>query len=174
MGKPTWVKVVGTLLIIMGCFGILGAWQTFNMPKMIAMQKQMMPEMKQKLEKEYQDRGVRSEEVMRMYEKMSDVPSWFDSWCLVSGAIALLLSGLLIFTAVSLFQLKETAVSMFYWVIGIDICFLIVRGIIGMKAMSWLGMSMMVVGVSAVITNVILLLVVVNGNKQVFSQQDTI
>lgn len=158
----------------MGCFGLLGAWQTFNMPQMIAMQKQMMPEMKQKFEQQSQTRGVSSEEVMRMYEKMSDVPSWFDSWCLISGAIALLLSGLLIFTAISLFQLKNTAISMFYWVIVADICFLIIRGIIGMKAMSWLGISMMVGGVLAVITNVILLLVVVNGNKQVFSQQDTI
>jgi len=63
----------------MGCFGLLGAWQTFNMPKMMAMQKQMMPEMKQKLKQQSQSRGVSSEEVMRMYEKMSDVPSWFDN-----------------------------------------------------------------------------------------------
>ena len=89
MKKPTWVKVVGSFLIVMGCFGLLGAWQTFNMPQMIAMQKQMMPEMQKRLEQNYQSKGgVHSEEMMRMYEKMSDVPPWFDSWCSIRGAIA--------------------------------------------------------------------------------------
>jgi len=63
------------------------------------------------------------------------------------------LSGLLIFTAISLFQLKKTAISMFYWVVGVDICFLIIRGVIGLKAMSWLGMSMLFGGGLAIVIN---------------------
>ena len=171
MQKPTWVKVVGVLLIIMGCFGALGSYQTFKMPKAMERIKEMMPEMKQRLEQRGSS-ATSSERVMQMYEKMGNVPPWFGSWCLLTGTIALIISVLYILTAVNLFQLKKTAISMFYWVMAIDIIFLIVRGVIGMTAMSWLGMSMILAGGLAVVVDIILLLVVGSKSKEAFLQSE--
>ena len=171
MQKPAWVNVVGVLLMIMGCFGALGSYQTFKMPKVMARYKEMMPEFKQRLEQRGSS-ATSSERVMQMYEKMGNVPPWFGSWCLLTGTIALIISVLYIFTAVNLFQLKKTAISMFYWVMAIDIIFLIIRGVVGITAMSWLGMSMILVGGLAVVVDIILLLVVGSKNKEAFLQQE--
>ena len=179
MTKPGWVKVVGIILIVMGCFGLLGVWQTFNMPKMMAMQRRMMPQLEEEMKKQAASRKAsleESEAVLKAYresmQKMSDVPSWFNSWCLISGTIALSLSCFLIFTAINLFRLRKTAISMFYWVMGVDICFLIIRGVVGVTTMIWLGMLSMIVGSLAIITNIILLFVVANGSKQAFLERE--
>ena len=62
---------------------------------------------------------------------------------------------------------------MFYWVMGIDICFLIVRGVVGVTTTNWLGMLSMIVGDLAMINNIILLFVVAKGSKQSFIQQES-
>jgi len=119
MKKPTWIKVVGIMGIILGCFGLFGAGSTIMTPKMMEIQKEMMPQMREMMESQQGS----SEATMALMEKMWDVPEWFGTWCLVSGIIALLIAGYYIFACVNLLRIKKTAITMFYIAAGISIVF---------------------------------------------------
>ncbi len=164
MQKPTWAKVVGIIGIILGCFGLLGAGQTIMMPKMIEMQKEMMPQMQEMLEKQY---GT-SQEAMNIMQKMWDTPEWFGTWCIISGIIALIIAGFYIYASIGLFQIKKSAIKMFYLAAGISIGFTILKGLITMAAMSFMGISVLIGGAFGIVFNIILLIVVANRDKQAF------
>lgn len=170
MKKPTWVNVVGIITIIMGCFGLLGALQTFSMPKVMAMQRQMMPEIQKRVEQQSGGQQTYSSpEMTKMLEKMGQVPSWFDSWCMAIGTVAFLISILYIFVAINLLQLKKMAIGLFYTAVALDICFLLIRGMTGFAALGWLGVALIMWGAGAIILNVILLVAVMNGRKEMFN-----
>jgi hypothetical protein len=169
MNKPGWVTVIGILLVVMGCLGALGAWQTFNMPGVLAKQKQMIPQMQKNMEQQKDYSPQMRQQLNRMYERMMTVPSWFDLWCLLTGIIEILFSMAFVYTAISLFQFKKSAVEIFYWVLGSDIVFLFARTVIGALFMGWMGMFTAVTGALAGITDIILLIVVVNGKKEIFT-----
>jgi hypothetical protein len=169
MKRPSWVNVVGIMAIVMGCCGVLGAVQTFGTPKMMAMQKEMIPRLKQQMAQgDPAQSKYFSEEMSKMYDKMSQVPAWFDRWCLISGALALLISIGFILSGIALLQLKKAGIAAFYWVAGVDICFLVVRAVVGFSASAWIGMPAAMTGALAAVVTVALWVTAANGSKEVF------
>ena len=164
MKEQTWTKIVGVIGIILRCFGLLGAGQTMMMPKMIEMQKEMMPQMQKMLEKQQGS----PQEVMNMMQKIWDTPEWFDSWCIISGIMALIIAGFYIFASIGILQIKKSSVKMFYLAAGISIGFSILKGLIAMTAMPFMGIFVLIGGSFGVIINIILLIVVAKGDKRVF------
>jgi hypothetical protein len=173
MKKPTWAKVVGVIGIILGCFGLLGASQTIIMPKTIEMQKTMMPQMQERMQKSIESQNLSPEQVqqtMRMMQEMwQDTPEWFNTWCIVSGIIALLIAVFYIYVSIGILRVQTSAIKMFYIAAGISICFAIIKGLVAMKALSFIGMSIMGGGIFGIIINIILLIVVAKGDKQAFA-----
>jgi len=171
MNKPLWITIVGIILIVMGCLGLMGAWQTFGMPRIVAQQKQMLPYMQQKMEQQKDYTPEAKQRMQQMYERMMTTPAWFDNWCLFTAPIALLFSALFIYSGINLLLLRKTAANLIYWVLGADLGFLVIRGLVGLVFLGWIGISMVTMGVLAGIADIILLAVVANGNKQAFENK---
>ena len=165
MQKPTWAKVVGIIGIIIACFGLLGAWQTTNIPKMIKFQKEMMPQIEKRMAEKHQGS---SEETMKMMEKMWNVPEWFNGWCVIAGVITFMVSGFYLYASIGLMQIKKIAISLFYMAGGASIIFSVIKGFMAISAMSFMGISLVFGDVFGIIVNIILLIVVASGNKEAF------
>jgi len=108
------------------------------------------------------------QEVMNMMQKIWDTPEWFDSWCIISGIMALIIAGFYIFASIGILQIKKSSVKMFYLAAGISIGFSILKGLIAMTAMPFMGIFVLIGGSFGVIINIILLIVVAKGDKRVF------
>jgi len=173
MKKPTWAKVVGIIGIILGCFALLGASQTIAMPQTIEMQKNMMPEIQKKMLENAESQNFSPEQVqesMRMMQDIwKDIPEWFDMWCIVSGIIALVIAVFYLYASIGLLRVQTSAIKMFYIAAGLSICFGIIKGLIAMKALSFVGISIMAGGILGIIIDIILLIVVARGDKQAFA-----
>lgn len=170
MNRPTWVTVVGILGIILGSFGIFGAAQLMLTPKMMEMQKDMMAEIQESMEDQEtseSDRGA--PDMTEMFEKMWVVPEWFGTWCITAGTIGLLISGFYVFASIRLLQTTPTAVRLFYSAAGINIGFALLKAVVAMLATSYMIKAMMVGGLFGTVINVVLLIVVATGNKEVFT-----
>jgi len=164
MKRPTWVIVVGIFGIIMGCFGLLGAVQTMMMPTIMEFQKEIFTEVQKELEKQQDS----PEEVFSMFNKMWNVPPWFDTWSIATGIIGMFVAGFYIFASIYLLQIKKSAVKLFYTAVGISIGFAILKGAVVISTMTFVVFSIMFFGFFGIVINIILLAVVATADKQAF------
>jgi hypothetical protein len=173
MNRPGWATVVGIIGIILGCFGILGGGQTMLMPRMMEMQKGMFTAMQEAAEKEGATNAQEAppKEVFAFMEQMWETPDWFDTYCVVAGIVGVCVSGFYIFASIRLLQIKPTAVRLLYGAIGLAIGLAIVKAVAAMATMSFVGMSMAMGGMFGLVINVVLLVVVITGNKEAFAVQ---
>jgi len=165
MKRPTWATVVGIAGIVLGCFGILGAGQTVMMPKIIELQKEIFTE----VQKSFENRGDTQEKVFNMFEKMWDVPDWFKTWSIAAGIAGLFVSGFYILASIFLLLLRRHAIKLFYLAVGISISLALLKAIISISAMSFIGFTIMAGGMFGIIINIILFIVVLTGDKKAFA-----
>ena len=135
------------------------------MPTIMEFQKEISSGIQKEMEK--QQKG--GEEVFEVFNKMWDVPEWFNTWSIAAGVIGLFVSGFYIIASIFLLQIKRASIQLFYTALGICICFALVKGIVAVSAMTIIGMSMMVWSVLGLIINIVLLTVVATSDKKVFS-----
>lgn len=189
MKRPTWATIVGVLGIIFGCFGILGAGQEIFMPKMIEMQKEIFTQMqktstpqqnnqptKNAEDPSQENKNVRpslSPEMFVSMQKMWEVPSWFGTFSIYSGISKAIISALYLLASIWLLQIKPTSIRLFYWAAGSSIALSIVKGIIILSTISFMGMAMMFGGAFGALIDIILIIVVVTGNKEAFKLNPT-
>ena len=189
MKRPTWATVVGVLGIIFGCLGILGAGQEMMMPTIIKFQKNMFSQMEDFIQKEMEkekfgpvDDESSSEianskrynnhelpfEMFKSFQKMMDFPKWYNTWCVISGFFKLIISGLLLFAAISMLQLKLFSINLFYWTTGSGIVLASLKGILAFFAAPFLGFIMMSAGLFGIVIDIVLFIVVITGDKEAF------
>ncbi len=144
MKKPTWVTVVGILGIIFSCLGILGAGQEMIMPKMLQMQKEMVSDIGNMIEKEMEkERAKQSNRqggqkggaefpmgMFKSFTKMFDFPPWYGTWSIISGILKLLICAFFLFASIRLLQLKPSSIRLFYWAAGSSIALGVVKGLL--------------------------------------------
>ena len=153
--RPSWAAAVGTIGIIWGCLGLLGAILTMFMPV-------FMPKLLMEAQRSL-TAGQGTQEAGDYYKWMINLwsmPSLRNS-CRLLGAIGIFISGFLVFASVSLLQMKRSAVKLIYAALCIEIIvniLLLPHGLI-LKSINIL---------SGVVIYVILLLVVVTGDKEAF------
>ena len=164
MKEPAWVKVVGIMGIIMGCFGLLGAWSIIMTPKMIEMQKEMMPQIQEMMEAQ----PGSTEATMAVLEKMWNAPEWFGTWCFISGTMSFLIAGYYILACVNLLRVKKSAINMFYTATGISLVFTVIKVFVSTVAISYMGMPAMIGVAIGIGIHIVLLVTVANGNKEMF------
>ncbi len=164
MKKPGWVNWIGIIGIIWGVLGLLGAGQTLLMPKLMAMQQEMMPQIQKTLETS----GQSTSQSMDMLSQMMDHPDWFGTWCVAVGIIALVISAFYIYASILLLQLKKSAIRLFYIAIGLSVSFIILRALVTISAMPLWGMSYLMYGVIGLVIQGIVIFVVLRGDKQAF------
>ena len=177
MNRPAWATVVGIIGIILGCFGILGGGQTMMTPRMMEMQKEMQEEMFTAMQEAAEKQGTANaqeappKEMFAFMERMLETPDWYGTFCVVAGIVAVCVSGFYIFASIQLLQTKPTAIRLFYAAIGLAIGLAIVKAVGAMATMTFMAMSMAMGGVFGLVINVVLLIVVITGNKEAFAVQ---
>lgn len=186
MKKPRWAKIVGILGIIFGCLGILSGGQEIFMSQMMKIQKEMFTEMhKRSTEKQvntspeaYEPSQEQkkappdfSPEVFKSMEKMWEVPDWFDSFSIFAGIAKALISALYLLASIWLLQIKPISIRLFYWAAGLSIGLSVLKGAVMLSALSFMGMAIMFGSVFGALIDIILIIVVVTGNKEAFQHQ---
>jgi hypothetical protein len=164
---------VGIIGIILGCFGILAGGQYMMMPKMMDMQKEMFTTMQEAAQKQAATNPQQAppEEMMKFMERMWETPDWFDTYCLVAGLVTMLVHGFYVFSSIRLLQVKPTAPRSFYLAIALAIGLALANAVAALATMSFMGMGMAMGGVFGLVVNVVLLIVVITGNKDAFVAQ---
>lgn len=186
MKRPTWATIVGILGIIFGCFGILGGGQEIFLPKILKMQNEVFTKI-EKMAKEQQaqrdseiinneqdgknPRPAFSLEIFEPMKKMFEVPDWFGLWSVLSGLAKAIVSAIYLLASIWLLQTKPLSVRLFYWAAGSSIALSILRGIIILSAFSFMGIAMMFGGAFGALIDIILIIVVVTGDKEAFQLQ---
>lgn len=154
MKRPAWATAVGIIGVIWGCLGILGAALTLFMPV-------FMP----KLLMEAQSNISAGQEIahIQMMTRLWDMPYLRNS-CLFLGSTGIIVSGFLVFASISLLQMKRSSIKLIYSALCIEILLniLLLPDMMVLKAVSIL---------SGVAIYVVLLLVVITGNKQAFGNR---
>ena len=183
MERPTWATTVGILGIIFGCFGILGAGQEIFMPKILKMQKEMFTKMQEapaqqkakanpeNCTEEKNNKSVKPVFPPAMSEtmqKMFDVPDWFGAWSIFSGVAKALVSAIYLLASIWLLQLKPTSIKLFYWAAGSSVCLCVLKGVVSVAALSFMGIAMMFGGAFGALIDIVLIIVVATGNKAAF------
>jgi len=160
--------------IIFGILGILGGGQLIMMPKMMEMQREMFLSVKESIENQEvtNPQQIFPKKMFETMKKMLDTPDWFDTYCIIAGIVAFFVSGFYVFASIQLLQTKPTAIKIFYSAVSLTIGFSILKSIVAMVAMSFMGMAMMMGGTFGIVINVVLLIVVATGNKEAFILQE--
>ena len=185
MKRPTWVTVVGVLGIIFACLGILGAGQEMIMPKMMKMQKEMFTDFGEMIEAEMEKESANQSNtegqppsgaefptgVFDTFINIFDFPEWYATWSIISGILKLLVCAFFLLASIQLLQLKPSSIHLFYGAAGASIALGVFKGAIALSAGSFIAISMMVVGIFGIIIDIILIIVVVTGDKEAFYRQ---
>ncbi len=174
MKRPTWATMVGVIGILIGCLGFFGGGLTIMTPKMIDIQKNLWTDTKTSME-EYDitdpDQMPPAEMMQRM-EQMWDIPDWFNTFCLITGVASTAVCIFYIFSCIRLLQISPTAIRLFYTAAGVSIGFSLLKSILFMAVLSFMGMGLIVGSLLWIVANILLLIVVATKDKQAFSPQE--
>ena len=184
MKRPTWATVVGILGIVFSCLGFLGAGQEIMMPKILKFQKEMFSHIEENIQKQSDEARERMSsenenrsnvdfptEMFKFMGKMWEFPEWYGKWIVIFGVIKLFLCGLYLFASIRLLQIKPSAIRLFYLAAGLTIFLSLIKGIVSLSALSFIGFTMMFGVMFGVIIDIVLIIVVATGNKEAFSSK---
>ena len=166
MERPGWVGIVGILGIVLGCLGLLGAGQMAMLPNMLKMQTQMMADMQAQMKPEQRQQMEPFQHLMEGF--FGQVPPWYQTWAVSFGVVLMAIKGFYVFACLSLLQLKRSALRQFYWAVGLSITAAVVNGAVIVRAFSLLGVGMAFGGAIGIVLNLVLLAVVLGGDKSPF------
>jgi hypothetical protein len=177
--RPGWVVIAGVLGIIMACCGIYSGSSMMIVPKMFEFQKKIMPGMMDKMMKAMPGGKYNGKESAfpsagfgEMYGEMmkafSGGKTWFNTWCYISGASLMLISGFYLFSSIMLLQAKRIGVKLFYPAIALLCVYSVVNSVILISSGSFLGIAFIAGAASAIVFNLVLLFVVLLSDKKAF------
>ncbi len=108
-------------------------------------------------------------EMVQMMQKMWEFPDWFGPWSIFTGVAKALISAIYLLASIWLLQTKPAAIALFYWAAGAS-CFLsILKGVVAFSALSsFMGLAMMSMGVFGGLIDLVLIIVVLTGDKAAF------
>lgn len=167
MNRPVWVTVVGILGIIVACFRIIGAGQTMIMPAIMDFQKGIFLSIENAPAKDANDAAAKKQ-ITETFKNFYKMPDWYPKFCLITGVLSALAGGLYLFAAIGMLQLKMGALKIFYFAAGIFIFINAVRLVIMSMSLSFMMILMNFAGVFGMVIDIVLLVVVLQGNKAVF------
>ncbi|WP_020405389.1 hypothetical protein [Hahella ganghwensis] len=183
MNKPTWVTVIGILMIIFGGLGILGAAQEIAMPVMMDMHKEMMtafgqgedgagvPKISWEIE---QDGEKQTLDMSQFYDAMQEqlqFPDWYKSWGMLMGLVSMAIGALYLLSGIFLLMTKSFAVNTIYLALGLSILWAIIQGVLFLGTDSGLLLAQVPAFLASIVIDIILLIVVLTGSKDVFKAE---
>jgi hypothetical protein len=171
MKRPTWATVVGVLGIIFGLGGLFNSVQTATMSKIIESQHEMLVSMEKSGKTDPKD-VAGFEKFKNMVETFwGKQPAWFNVVTATVGLIGIIINGFYIFAAIAMLLVKKYALKLFYTAIALSIFLAVIRAGIMAAAFSAMSTSMFLSGLFGVVLDVILLIIVLTGDKAAFGGQ---
>jgi len=186
--------VVGVLGIIFSSLGIFGAGQEIMMPSLMKFQRQMFSTMTTAMEREAQRAARRkadaespeestvpdddnaaaagAEVPVAMFKSMQQMwafPEWYGMWSVISGMIKLVLCGLYLFASIAMLQTKPFSIPLFYAVAGACVVLGLAKAVMAISTLSFMAMGMMMSGMFGAVIDLVLIMVVATGDKEVFT-----
>ena len=185
MKRPTWATVVGILGVIFGCLGILSAGSEMMMPKMMKFQKQMFSDIQKIIEEDIEKQSAKQSyqkdkhrgdaeiplKIFKSISQMWDFPEWYGTWSIIAGILKLLISALYLLASIRLLQIKLSAIKLFYWAAGSSVALGVLKAGVALSVASFMGIAMMFGGFFGIVNDIVLIIVVANGNKAAFYSQ---
>ncbi len=173
MKNPTWVTFIGVTGMIFGGLGVWSGSQTVVMPHMLKMHQQMMSEMMKAMPRPPAGKaaGPQPEDMMKMFDRIYEVPDWFATWLVIAGLISVVVCSVYVFASISLLQLKPFALRLFYGATIASMTWTLVRASVAASAGGFLGYGIVASGMMGLAADIILLLVVTTSEKDVFYNQ---
>jgi len=167
MMRPTWVTVVGVLVIIFGCFGLFGSGKMIILPQILAFEQKILHSVEDEMRRD----SDAPEELVDAIMEMVDIPGWFKVWSIIIGAVGLLLNGLYVFGGIALLTVKRYAPRLVIAVLILSMILALAEAVAAGFASSLLGVIMMVGALFSIVIDFVLLLVIVFNDKSVFKAQ---
>lgn len=104
---------------------------------------------------------------------MFEVSDWFGLWSVLSGLAKAIVSAIYLLASIWLLQTKPLSVRLFYWAAGSSVALGFIKGMIILSAFSFMGKALMFGGAFGALIDIILINVVVTGDKEAFQLQPT-
>lgn len=184
MKRPTWATVIGILMIIFGVFGVLHGAQEMVMPSVMDMQKKIMTTIDEskvhdedgsKASTDAQEADAQLQmNMMKLFSEVQEefkYPEWFKSWSLVFGLISMVVGALYILSGTFLLMMKPFAIKLFYTTIGISVIWSVIQIVVYSVSTSSILLVQIPGAVGSIVIDIVLLVVVIVGNKESFAQQ---
>ena len=168
MQRPTWVTVIGVLLIIFGVLGIFGSGQLIFMPTMIEFQGKMMGIAMENA----RHSDPEAEQILEEFEQMLDMSGSSKQTIMFMGIISLFITAFYLFSGITMLQMKKNAIKLAYWAIGLSMGFTIIQAFFAMASGSLFFMFMIIGCVISLTIDTVLLLVIILNDKSSFEQPD--
>jgi len=179
--RPTWATVVGIMGIIFASFGIFAGAQELLVPSIMKIQKKVFSTLEREITKAEKASSSENKPSLHppvsnffsMFEDIYNFPRWFSAYSISSGVARIIIHALYLFASIFLLQMKPSSIRLFYGVVGSSIVLTVIRSIIAITALSFIGMTMMMGGIIGLVIDVVLLAVVLTGNKEAFQQEES-
>jgi hypothetical protein len=173
MERPRWATVVGILGMIIAFFGLMGAGQMLTIPKMINFQHQIMQDMEVSMKGKPEEQAE-FQKVKEVIEQLvGQVPAWFKTAVVIFGVLGVIVNGVYIFACIALLLVKRYAIRWFYVAVALSVALAVSRGVAAVLSTKLIGLSIAVMGLIGIVVDVILLVVVATGRKEIFLQEPT-
>jgi cellulose synthase/poly-beta-1,6-N-acetylglucosamine synthase-like glycosyltransferase len=186
--RPDWVSAVGVIAIIFAVFGLLGGVQSMVTPRILAFQRNLFDDLDvsgeeflSELEKSAGGEGPPHlffsmfGGMFRYLHRLLNPPAWYAAWLVWGGALKILTSGFYLLAALLLLNLKPPSIPLFYAAGSARILLGIAERMLALRAMALPGMLMLFSGFAAigVVVDIVLLVVVIAGDKSAFIEIST-
>ena len=183
--KPTWVSIIGVLLIVFGAFGIFGGAQEIMMPTIMEMQKGVLDSIGKSIESGMHETSgdqqgnsgqqkAQQEQMAKLFTGMMEQfqpPEWYKSWAAVFGLISIVVSVLYLVSGIFLLMIKRFAIPVFYVAIGASITWAIIQGVIFSQSPSGMLLSKIPGSIASIVIDIILVVVVIAADKEAFAKR---
>ena len=144
------------------------------LPKMLHVQKNLEMDLEKSLDEQEDsiDRTVWTKDRLAMVKKLVNLPDWYISWYLIAGFLSLLISAFYLFASIRLLQVKQSAISLFYFAVGGSIFITLVKNLVGILSETFItGILPLFCSFFGIVVHLVLIIVVATGNKEAFQKQ---
>ena len=167
--RPTWVTVIGVLMIIFGILGLIGTAQITVMPKVLSFQQEFIADILENAKANDHD----AEEFLDNIEAMMELPEWFGGFALIFGIIGLFIQGIYLYSGIKMIQFTSNALRLVYLSLSLCLVWALTQCVTGAVMNSFFGTMFMVGGLISIVIDVILLIVVLASDKTGFYNHQT-
>jgi len=173
MERPTWATVVGILVIIFGCLGLLGSILSLMTPMVLDIQENIMQVSKEAAREameseEGKNTEVDPDQMLKMMDQFMSLPPWYGSWKMLSGLLAFPLYGLYLFSGILLLQVRPIGIKLLYISFAAVLAFAVVNLVVIFSSGSFIVMAGSMSKGLTIILNGVLLVVLLLGDKRAF------